>query len=154
MKRRSLLSRKPIVSDGKCSHPTLQFYGSAADTHSTLQPMIPVFELVRVGMAGVDGRSRSGWVRWQHVVMGMTVRRDHGRPQKIFQRGQNHQYFKKYNEIHHFPARQRRKRNILRFLRRFRLKCRVGLSMSSAEGTSDNFRVFCGTTAYDVVSGE
>ena len=61
--------------------------------------------------------------------------------------GQNHRHFKKstrfrraVQKIDHFSARRRRKRIFLRFSRRFRLKYRV--SSASAEGASENFRVF------------
>ena len=50
--------------------------------------------------------------------------------------------------VNTFSARPRRKRKVLRFLRRFRLKYKV--SMASAEGGSEKFRVFCRTVAYDV----
>ena len=70
--------------------------------------------------------------------------------------GQNHRHFKKLTsfrravqKIDHFSSRRRRKRNILRFLRRFRLKYRV--SIASAEGASENFKIFCRTAAYDVI---
>ena len=70
--------------------------------------------------------------------------------------GQSRRHFKKstrfrraVQKIDHFSARRRRKRKFLRFLRRFRLKYRV--SIASAEGASENFRVFCRTAAYDVI---
>ena len=72
--------------------------------------------------------------------------------------GQSHRHFKKSirfrcaeHKIDHFSARRRSKRKFLRFLfsRRLRLKYRV--SSASAEGASDNFRVFCRTAAYDVI---
>ena len=78
------------------------------------------------------------------------------RSEGIFSRGgQNHRNFKKSTrfrraaqKINHFSSHRRRKRNFLRFLRRFRLKYRV--SSASAEGASENFRVFCRTAAYGV----
>ena len=70
--------------------------------------------------------------------------------------GQNHRHFKKLisfpravQKIDQFSARRRRKRKFLRFLRRFRLKYRV--SIATAEGASENFKVFCRTAAYDVI---
>ena len=56
--------------------------------------------------------------------------------------GQNHRHFKSW---HDFGAPYQK----LRFLRRFRLKYRV--SIASAEGASQNFRVICRTAAYDVI---
>ena len=49
----------------------------------------------------------------------------------------------------YFSARQRREQNFSRFLRCFRLNLRA--CDASAEGTSENFRVFCTDTAYDVI---
>ena len=48
-----------------------------------------------------------------------------------------------------FSARQRRERKFSRFFRRFRLNFRV--FDASAEGASENFRVFFTGTAYDVI---
>ena len=48
-----------------------------------------------------------------------------------------------------FSARRRRKRKMLRFLRSFRLKYKV--SITSAEGASEKFRVFCRMAAHDVI---
>ena len=70
----------------------------------------------------------------------------HGRPQEFLQRGAKPRGLTKMT---YFSARRRRKRKILRFLRRFRLKYRV--SIASAEGASENFRVFSTGTAYDVI---
>ena len=54
-----------------------------------------------------------------------------------------------YKKIDDFSARRQRKRKLLRFSRRFRLRYRV--SMASAEDASESFRIFCGTAAYDVI---
>ena len=70
-------------------------------------------------------------------------------PAGMFLKGQNHQHSKCWHvfwravqKIDHFSASLKRKRKLLRFLRRFRLKYRV--SMASSEGASKNFRVFVG----------
>ena len=80
-----------------------------------------------------------------------------GARRKFSRGGQNHRHWKKLTcfrravqKVDFFSAaRRRRKRNVLRFSRRFRLKYRV--SMASAEGASEKFRVFCRTAAYDVI---
>ena len=81
---------------------------------------------------------------------GMGARRNFSRG------GQNHRHLKKLTsfrravqKIDHFSARRRLKRKIVRFLRRFRLKYSV--SIASAKGASENFKVFCRTAAYDVI---
>ena len=51
-------------------------------------------------------------------------------------------FWRAVQKIDHFSASLKRKRKLLRFLRRFRLKYRV--SMASSEGASKNFRVFVG----------
>ena len=70
----------------------------------------------------------------------------HGRPQEFFQRGANPRGLTKMT---YFSARRRRKRKFSRFFRRFRLNLRV--FHASAEGASENFRVFFTGTAYDVI---
>ena len=52
-------------------------------------------------------------------------------------------------EIDHFFGAPKAQTKIFAFLRRFRLKFRV--SIESAEGASENFRVFRKTAAYDVI---
>ena len=79
-----------------------------------------------------------------------------GARRKISRGGQNHRHLKKLTRFRRavqkmtsFSARRRRKRKLLRFLRRFRLKYRV--FKASAAGASEKFWVFCGTAAYDVI---
>ena len=91
----------------------------------------------------MKGRTFSNW------ATSMGARR------KFSRGGQNHQHLKKLarfrravHKIDHFSARLRRKRKFLRFSRRFRLKYRV--SRASAEGASENVRVFCRTAVCDV----
>ena len=70
--------------------------------------------------------------------------------------GQNHQHFKNLTRFrravqkidHFFSAPTAQTKNFAIFAT-FRLKHRV--SMASAEGASENFRVFCRTAAYDVI---
>ena len=72
--------------------------------------------------------------------------RNHGRPQEFFQRGVNPSGLTK---ITYFSTRRRRERKFSRFFRSFRLNLRV--IDASAEGASENFRVFSTRTAYDVI---
>ena len=83
-----------------------------------------------------------------HIVMGA--------PRNFSRGGQNHRQFKKSIRFRRavqnndpLSTRRRRKRNFLRFLRRFRLKYRK--SMVRADGASEKFSVFCRTAEYDVI---
>ena len=93
-----------------------------------------------------------GWEGCPALCVCMGARRNFSRG------GQNHRHLKKSTRfrravqiIDHLSACRRRKRKFLRFflLRHFRLEYRV--SSESAEGASENFRVFCRMAAYDVI---
>ena len=71
---------------------------------------------------------------------------EHGRPQKIFQSGAKPTTPKK---VDCFSVRRSRKRKIFALLRHFRLWVRVFIA--SAEGASENVRVFHRRAAYDVI---
>ena len=70
----------------------------------------------------------------------------HGRPQKIIQSGAKPTTPKK---VDCFSVRRSRKRKFFALLRHFRLRVRVFIA--SAEGASENVRVFHRREAYDVI---
>ena len=70
----------------------------------------------------------------------------HGRPQKIFQSGAKPTTPKK---VDCFSVRRSRKRKFFALLRHFRLRVRVFIA--SAEGASENVRVFHRRAACDVI---
>ena len=70
----------------------------------------------------------------------------HGRPHKIFQSGAK---FTTSKKVDCFSVRRSRKRKFFALLRHFRLRVRVFIV--SAEGASENFRVFHRREAYDVI---
>ena len=70
----------------------------------------------------------------------------HGRPQEFFQKGAE---LRGLTTITYFSERPRREQKFSRFFRRFRLNLKV--FGASADGASENFRVFSTGTAYDVI---